>query len=476
MTVYQAFRAKQEYLSEFCYRVTPREFYDDIFPDEDLERPEHPEDGKANMIIAYQTRYKDVAGNDKVAMYNRVLFAGKEDLSFADKNSFALCGLCTYSGNRRTAANAYRLYGFAIDLDGVGLKECETLILGIQEKVFPTPQYIVNSGHGLHLYYIFQQPIPLYPGVRAHLQRLKTGLTKLVWTNETSLIQSTPSNDRRDYLGIYQNMRMPGSCSKLGKGNSKSKYLVTAYRWNSYPGSRCTIGYLNSFLDSWGLEKYKAPEDPDYSSWDYEHLTLNDAKRMYPEWYQKRIVEQQPLGQWVSNRALYEWWLDRIQQADGARDGNRYHCISVLFIYAIKCNIEFEDVMADAMNLVEPFNALTLNAENEFTQEDVLNASEYYKRSYARYSINAIEARTGIKIPRRPATKRNQKEHVARMRVLRSHFGSYEKVGRPAGSGTKKDIVQDWRLAHPNGTKRQCEIETGLSRHTVLKWWQDFVV
>ena len=42
------------------------------------------------------------------------------------------------------------------------------------------------------------------------------------------------------------------------------------------------------------------------------------------------------------------------------------------------------------------------------------------------------------------------------------------KDGRP----TKKDIVEQWQAVHPEGRKIDCERETGLSRHTVLKWWK----
>ena len=41
------------------------------------------------------------------------------------------------------------------------------------------------------------------------------------------------------------------------------------------------------------------------------------------------------------------------------------------------------------------------------------------------------------------------------------------KDGRP----DKAKIVKDWRNAHPDGKKIECERETGLSRHTILKWW-----
>lgn len=36
-----------------------------------------------------------------------------------------------------------------------------------------------------------------------------------------------------------------------------------------------------------------------------------------------------------------------------------------------------------------------------------------------------------------------------------------------------KQIIKDWREQHPNGRKVDCEKETGLSRPTVLKWWNE---
>lgn len=462
---YAIYKAKQAILSDACTKVTPREFYDDIFPDADLEQPGCPEDRHANMIFAY----KDITPDGKALMRNEIVFQGKEGLTKADKSTFALCGLCTYSGRRRTAANARMCYGFAFDLDGVGEEECETFLYGVQIKKLPCPQYIVNSGHGLHLYYIFEQPVPLYPAVRERLQRLKTALTRVIWTNETSSIKSRPDRDMRDYLGIYQCMRMPGSCSKIGRGKARTKYLVTAYRYNTFVGARCSL----TELSEWVRPEDRVPLSPDYSSWDYatEHLSLAEAKECYPEWYQKRIVEQRPADQWVCDHGLYDWWLDRLQQDDGARDGTRYHCISVLFIYGIKCNIPFDEVLADALGLVEPLNELTVKPGNEFTSEDVYAASKFYKRSYARYSIRMIELKTHIQLPRNRRNGRTQKQHVQIMNAIRDieyPDGSWRNV---SGAPIKKDVVQQWRAEHPDGHKADCIRDTGLSKPTVYKWW-----
>lgn len=49
------------------------------------------------------------------------------------------------------------------------------------------------------------------------------------------------------------------------------------------------------------------------------------------------------------------------------------------------------------------------------------------------------------------------------------------KPGRRPGSKNKRypkrDIVQQWRSANPDGSQRSCARETGLSRATVSKWW-----
>ncbi|WP_438939267.1 hypothetical protein, partial [Clostridioides difficile] len=37
--------------------------------------------------------------------------------------------------------------------------------------------------------------------------------------------------------------------------------------------------------------------------------TLEEAKELFPEWYQSKIVEGKPLKKtWTCNTALYEWW------------------------------------------------------------------------------------------------------------------------------------------------------------------------
>lgn len=48
-----------------------------------------------------------------------------------------------------------------------------------------------------------------------------------------------------------------------------------------------------------------------------------------------------------------------------------------------------------------------------------------------------------------------------------------EKVdeGRPKGSGTKQEIIQEWRRNNPKGTKKECKEQTGLTYPTIRKRW-----
>ena len=43
----------------------------------------------------------------------------------------------------------------------------------------------------------------------------------------------------------------------------------------------------------------------------------------------------------------------------------------------------------------------------------------------------------------------------------------------PEGRPDKQQIVQKWQLENPEGTKYKCVKDTGLSKNTVKKWWNN---
>ena len=81
---------------------------------------------------------------------------------------------------------------------------------------------------------------------------------------------------------------------------------------------------------------------------------------------------------------------------------------------------------------------------------------------------------TGLRLPRNKRNGRTREKHLQGARAIRDiNNDNWRKGnGRPKGSGTAQAKVIEWRQQHPNGRKIDCERETGLSRPTVLKWWE----
>lgn len=456
----QLYKLKNDYMATVATKVTPYEFFRDLFPVGTLEVKGDRSMRRPNAI--FTKSYVSDEGNHYAR--NTIMFDDLAELDEVIGAEFAVCSPIAYSGRNRTADNARQLFGFCIDLDGVEMRQLEDLIFQIQNNVLPEPTYLVNSGHGFHVYYLFEDPIPLYRHLHHPLNRLKEGLTNIVWNFYTSAIPTA----QRQFQGIFQGFRMPGTQSKLGK-----RYPVVAFRY----GSKRTIRSLNDYV----FPEYQLKE------WDDYRLTLEEAKKKYPKWYQNRIVEgNSTRRKWdIAGKvngdnpyALYDWWLRRIQLE--TFEGNRYHCISVLMTYAVKCDIDEEKVLSDALALVPRFDNLTRHDDNHFTEKDVYDALTYCSDTYATYSIRAIESRTKIQIPR---NKRNGRKRDVHLRMARSNRDILcegrgkkdwrEGSGRPVGSGTAKSKVQQYRSSHPNARKADCIRETGLSKKTVYKWWNE---
>ena len=115
--------------------------------------------------------------------------------------------------------NARYLYALVFDLDGVGMPQLRDTLHQMNNDILPQATFVVNSGTGLHLYYVLQEPIPMYPYNQKCLKELKYSLTRQIWNRYTSTIKEP------QVQGILQGFRVVGSGSKLGR-----EYPVTAYR------------------------------------------------------------------------------------------------------------------------------------------------------------------------------------------------------------------------------------------------------
>lgn len=192
---------------------------------------------------------------------------------------------------------------------------------------------------------------------------------------------------------------------------------------------------------------------------------------------------------WQLNRGLYDWWLNILKDGQQVEVHHRYWCILTLVVYAVKCGVPRDEVLADALSLVPAFDRKTETVDNPFTEDDVNDAMRAYDEEYNKWPIRVIETTTGIRIERNIRKGRKQPLHLMIARASRDvqalakgKTNWYEGNGRKKGIKISADksshaaIIKDWREKNPDSkNKSLCARETGLSRPTVTRWWDSAV-
>ena len=437
------YREKEEWLGTYMEKVTPFEFYRDLWPVGSFERAGEQDDGKDNGMA--------LSIREKGRAFHTLLTDGLEQLPDLLQENFVITSPIGYYGKRRTGKNARYAYGLAFDLDGVEMPQLRDVDHQMKHGIIPQATYIVNSGRGLHLYYFFDEPIPLTPAMQKGLKEMKYALTKwVIWNRFTS------TKKEAEMQGILQGFRMVGSPSKLGP-----EYPVTAYRWGA--GERVSLQYLIEAVPE--LNDMRKSVERLLNG---KRMGLQKAKEQWPEWYQRRVVEKQPRGRWNVKRDLYDWWLRQIR--DQITVGHRFYGIMTLAIYATKCNISEEELRADAYGLLQRYDDMSDDEVNRFTEDDIEAALNAYQESYTTFPRDDISKLTAIPIKVNKRNGRKRAQHIVimnTMKEVKKKLGEHVADGRPSA----KQTVADWMALHPNGRKIDCERETGLSRPTVLKWW-----
>ena len=454
-----------QYLFQNFPELTPFQFYRMIFPSGELDKAGAMTPGKYTGIVTRITDRKRTDGRPKIYRYS--LTDELEAIETAtNSDDFCICRPLSYAGKEATADRARFCYAIAVDVDKLRRDKYDRPLGVINlwerhvEKVkrIPKPTAIVSSGTGIHLYYVLETPIALFRDAAFELQELKRELTRIIW-HDTIVDIKNPDEIQQE--GIYQGFRIPGTITKAG---GRARAFLT--------GERVTVEYLNSFVP----DLYKAKKA---ATQRHGKMRLAEAREKYPEWYENRIQNGKKPGAWATSRAVYEWWKREITEK--ASVGHRYYCLMTLAMYAEKCShydekhnpqpVTREELEKDCFDLLEHMESLTESPDNHFDEADILDALEAFDSKWIKYPRDAIARRTGIEIP---ANKRNRREQKTHLRIARAT----EDILYPGGEWrenngrkSKAEIVQAWRRDHPEGTRAACQRETGISKPTVLKWW-----
>lgn len=425
-----------DYMNQYFDEVEPLEFYRAVFPCGALADEWTPETPSKVGYYHALLIDKDETERKRIPVYNDL----SEIQKAIDKGHDTVIAPVSYNGIRRTDANARQIFGIAIDLDGIETEEhLRTLFYQMDKEILPRCTYAAASGNGLHLYYLFDEPLRAFPNVLQELKRVKFTLIPLIWNRYTTANYKKP-----EYEAVTQAMRTVGGRTKDG---GTVRAFETGERWNA---QQLAIEYGG------GAMEYRQSK-----------MTRAEAAAAFPEWYERRVIKKQPRKTFVLNRGVYDAFLKRIE--DGKTVGHRYYCLFCLAVTAKKCGIDRGELWRDMERLTPKFDELSPEG-NAFTIQDARDAMSGYKNQYKTMTLSTIEKLSGIPLPRTRRNLRTQKEHLEIARAIRN-INQKKNPSAKVGRKPKKDIVRKWQAEHPNGTKAACARETGITEKTVYKWW-----
>ena len=400
-----------------------------------------------------------------------------------------------YYGKSKDGQSARYCFGLVVDLDGVKPKNLRNLIAAFDarkrdvehgiEHPLPQPSAIVNSGTGVHVYYFFEEPVELNYDSRRYLQQMKRMLTDRVWNDATSSLGAS----ERQQLSLYQQYRVPDSTTKVTQNMSDEKfgehvshecvaycYQPAGKQWYVTPEHirDCLVVAGCSVDDMQKLETYRTGAD---------RTPLEEAKKLWPDWYESVINGNKRSPRWIVKRDLYDWWLRKLRNEKVARVGTRYNCILALAIFGVKCAIPFDEVESDAHSLVNDFNELGMASNAKFTMRDADDALKIYFVPYA-HTITRQFISDKTKVEMKPSKRngRNRVEHGKYVYQLLKERGIELKPTRHRK--LYRDEIRQIAYEHPEMTK--CAIAEQLninpstvSIHTKDGWldeWYDHLV
>lgn len=433
-------------LSRDFEEVEGVEFYKYIFPNNQNEGELTGNYSKPNAVYLYKDERDE---NTERELRRRIMLndTWEEDYKkYIENNPMTLCSGLSYRGRANRLQNAQQMNALVFDLDSVGKSELKNLFSRLGKKpairTLPQPTFIVLSGTGLHLYYVFEEPIDLYPNIKLQMKSLKHDLTFRMWD-----YGGTTKEKQIQYQSVNQGFRMVGSL------NNKYNLKVKAFK----TGDKVNLDYINSYADE---EKNKVDINQPFQPTKY---TEKEAQEKFPDWYQRVVVEgHKKAKRWDIKRDLYDWW---IRQSYKVKGGHRYYFLMVMAIYAVKCNISKDELREDMYRVFDELKEIEHN--HPLTETDIKSAMETYDRQYYNFTINDIEKLTDIRIERNKRNYRPQEQHLE---IARATQKILYPNGEWRGNQSKEKSVKDYIKENPDKNPTEIARELNISRPTVYKY------
>lgn len=309
---------------------------------------------------------------------------------------FVIISPCGYLGKKKDLRKARVCYEIVIDVDYIHDEFMFNFNKAIENEVLPQPTLIVNSGTGIHLHYVFNEPINIE--LRQNLETLNDIKKVLMsgWWSKYFIKEGV----KIQYNNIFQSFRMVGTFTKDAGQTLGFKFKE---------GKK----YSKDDLLEWQI-KYKTCRNRKAFEWKFsEKVNLEKAKELYPKWtqnlenrtkFKKESKEEKKSCELLftenKRERIYKWWLRKLHELEEVSEGHRYYCIYALAVFAKKCNIDYLRLRNDAYDLKPIFNKIG----HEFTNEDIEAALKMYCYENARIlTAKHLSEVTGVKFKKKKA-------------------------------------------------------------------------
>lgn len=449
-----------KYLTNEFEELSTEQFYRYIFPVGSFENKGNTSENKPNGILIHGTNG---------TMHKRLVFDDlKELIEVAKSGDDCFISPIGYIGRTSKKVNARKLYALAFDIDYLRLYEGDEhrYFCGVHkflDRLFevdwiyslvkPNLLALSSDGH-LHLYYVFETPMNCYSENLEQLQKIKNEMTETMWRWEFIDIYEHPTQ----YESVVQNFRIVGSTNNK-HGNKIHGFFYHKEKYKS-------VEDLFEQIKKRRIQMHNEEENYKYVFKLYEPKTkpqiLSSNIKMKPT--QKTC--------WKIKPDLYEWYFKFLYK-NKSIVGSRYWRCFVLSSIAYKCRIPKEELISDLKILMDKLNENTFD-ESPFTWDDVKASLKGYSPEYCKVSIDFVNKKCECPtIVKRNRKKDPQELHLKKARFSRDLNCEMKGIKWDDNNGRKpkKDIVKQWRANNPTGTKYRCQKETGISKPTILKWW-----
>lgn len=440
-----------ERLQELFPEVKPMAYYHQLFPSELMEEAGEKVEGLYTAVAI--SVFENSKGEAKAQRCQ--ITKGLPQLpGLIEGERFTMTAPVLFAGRRATNESARYLTALEFDLDFLRMKKGK--IVGIEDFLYqtslttedpfnrlPTPTFVIaSSNRNLHVVYLLDKPLPLYKFTLDSVRDFRRGFIPKLWDSYITELHKHPQFE----TSPVQAFRLVGSNSK--QGNAKVRCFQT--------GGKVSVDYMNEY------SKYKILTHK-------SELSLEQAKELYPEWYETRIVKKLPKRTWECHKGLYDWWLCQMQYIEV---GHRYHYMLCLAAYAQKCGVSDEQLKIDIEYCRKELDKLS-PPDNPLTVADRDKALQAHTERFRTLPRKTISELSGIEIPKAKRNYRPQEQHMKIMRAIRDidyPNGEWRNVfGRPS----KEKEVKEYILDHPQESVSQMARGCGVSRPTIYKYLKE---